>query len=380
MLLNLLILPVGLNFSITLIIQFQLFFLDPEVVTSVIAEIIPVVISEVVPSPPADTLSKEDFKIIHENKISASSSYVVEPKIIKKVSNKPKIINSISERPQTAREKAKKPIEIRPDVKFSHKLGELPKYLQKRKEQSATTSKCSLAAKIDDDRPKTVDLSMIEHQKSASKAEFFVKPSKELQGDVKSEKSQVSLGLKLHKATESKSKIPLLSKEKDNESLKLECEKLKSTINEINEQLKSKMTRIKNLEAQVARQHKELKLNSELADKQLNSEAEIINLKKNVENLSGRLKIKDDAINRLKNDMEKLNNELKMQTSSFETLSMEKTHLQTLLESLKNKKKDDSKEQYSMTSEIVTMAMNEKCAENVELKQKIANLNEEIVS
>jgi uncharacterized phage infection (PIP) family protein YhgE len=133
---------------------------------------------------------------------------------------------------------------------------------------------------------------------------------------------------------------------------------------------------------QVARYQKELKQNAEIVDKQLNSEAEIMNLKKSIDNLNGRLKIKDDAINRLKNDTEKLNNELKMLKSSFETLSMEKNELQTLLNNLKKKEIDESKQ--SLASEIATMALkeqlNEKCDEIAELKKKIASLNDELVS
>jgi uncharacterized phage infection (PIP) family protein YhgE len=353
-------------------------FAGPEIANSIITEIIPVVVSEFSSLQPADTFASDDVKIIHESKISASNSYVIEPKLSKFKSNKPKIINSVSERPQTAREKMRKPVEVKPDVKYSHKLGELPKYLQKRKEQSTATSKCSL--QIDETRPKTVDLSIIGIQKALSKAQFIVKPQREIQGDVKSEKSQVSLIARPQKITESKSKIPLPSK--DNEMLKLECDKLKSNVNEINEQLKSKAARIKSLEMQVARYQKELKQNAEIVDKQLNSEAEIMNLKKSIDNLNGRLKIKDDAINRLKNDTEKLNNELKMLKSSFETLSMEKNELQTLLNNLKKKEIDESKQ--SLASEIATMALkeqlNEKCDEIAELKKKIASLNDELVS
>lgn len=357
----------------------------PTIVTELVSTIVPEIVSTplscgISQQPPADTLSKEEeITVIHSNALSTSSSYVIDPKPAKK-EKQPKIKNSVSERPQTARERLKKSAEVKPDVKYPHKLGRVPKYILERKEQSAGTSKCSLASKTDDGRPKTADLSMIELQKVSSKVQFILRPSKEVQGDVKSEKSQMSISAKPQKVIESRSKIPLLTK--DNEALKLECEKLKTNLNDINEQLKSKVARIKSLEMQVARYQKEIKQNVDLADKQLNFEAEISNLKKNIENLNGRLKIKDEVINRLKNDMEKLNNELKMQTSSYETLSMEKTHLQTIVESLKKEKRDESNEQSSLVSEIV--ALNEqlkgKCDEIVELKKKNESLNEENVS
>lgn len=319
----------------------------------------------------------DEVKIIHESTISASSSYVIDTKPAKKGLKKPKIVNSVSERPQTTRERMKKPVEVRPDVKFSHKLGELPKYLQKRKEQSAASSKCSLVNKINEGRPKTVDPSMIELQRASSKVQFLVKPPKELQGDVK---SQMNLSNKPQKTSESKSKIPLLTK--DNELLKHECEKLKSNLNEVNEHLKSKSAEIKSLKMHVARYQKEIKQNAEIIDKQLSSEAEITNLKKNIENLNGRLKIKDDVINRLKNDIEKLDHELKMHMSSFETLTMEKTHLQTLLNGLKKEKEDESKEQSSLVAEVVALneQLNEKCEQIAELKKKVERLEDEVVS
>ena len=122
----------------------------------------------------------------------ASNSFVEEVKGFEKPSiakNK----NVIKERPKTAREKIKKDAE-KSEFKFPHKLGSTPKYLERRKNQSAAASKCSSLEKVDSElRPKTAaDFSV-----NLGKVNYALEATKRIQGERK------NLKLITEKGTES---------------------------------------------------------------------------------------------------------------------------------------------------------------------------------
>ena len=167
---------------------------------------------------------------------------------------------------------------------------------------------------------------------------------------------------------------------RNNDSLRLENEKLKLNLNEINEQLKSKVERIRSLDTRVIRMEKEKKQNVENIERLQNSEIEIANLKKNVESLNGRLKVRENTIVQMKIDMEKIYNELKMQTSSIDALEAERNHLQTVLDELKKEERIDPSA--SLLAEIVSLneQIEKKSGEIFTLNDKIVKLMEENVS
>lgn len=270
----------------------------------------------------------------------------------------------MSERPPTAHEKFKL-AEKKSEVKYAHKLGVLPKYLQKRKQQSAAASKISLAEKNDENRPKTVESSLRDIHMSTTKVQFL--STKEVQGDVKSSTLPTN-----------KSKLNLLMR--DNETLKLECDKNKTEVDDLSEQLKSKLVLIKSLEMKITRMQKEQKQNAENVERTHALEIEIANLKKNLESYTGRMKVKDEKINKQKSEIEKLNEDVKMQQNSFETLSVEKNHLEALVESLKVDDKA-KRENSALVKEIVLLneKIKAKSAEISSLKASNKKISEENV-
>lgn len=167
---------------------------------------------------------------------------------------------------------------------------------------------------------------------------------------------------------------------RDNETLKLECDKNKTEVDDLSEQLKSKLVLIKSLEMKITRMQKEQKQNAENVERTHALEIEIANLKKNLESYTGRMKVKDEKINKQKSEIEKLNADVKMQQNSFETLSVEKNHLEALVESLKVDDKA-KRENSALVKEIVLLneKIKAKSAEISSLKASNKKISEENV-